>query len=465
MEKHVLVVDDEANVCEVVCRLLEREGYAVSAASSAEEGMALFDESNFDCVISDIRMPGASGIELLEHVHAADPLLPVILLTAQASLQAAIDAVNKGAYHFVRKPFTTDELRGIVHSALEMRQAKQENQHLRTELRRSRGTREIIGKSREIGDVLRMADRVAGSDCTVLLTGESGTGKELFARAIHRRSNRVDEPFVTVNCGALPESLLESELFGHVKGAFTSAHRNKDGLFLVADQGTIFLDEIGETTPAIQVKLLRALQEREIHPVGSTRSMDVNVRVIAATNQDLDARVADGQFRADLFYRLNVVPIQIPALRERPDDVAILVEYFLRRSCESAGVAPKRFDQDAATALRHHAWPGNVRELENLIERAVILEDSEIIGVDALPASITNGRRAVGSSAVITDANPTLAELERRYIMQVLEDSGWRKKRASEILGIDTSTLYRKIQRYRLRRDPLDTRRHAAGRR
>ena len=450
MDKRVLIVDDEQNVCDVIGRLLERDGCVVERAHCAEDAVGLLAPDAFDCVITDICMPGMSGIDLLDHTREMGGVMPVILLTAQASLQSAVDAVNKGAYHFLRKPFGADELRSVVQNALAFRNARKENIALKHELRRNRVDRKIIGDSDAIRQLLTLVDKVADSDCTVLLTGESGTGKELFARAIHAQSQRDPQPFVSVNCGALPENLLESELFGHVKGSFTGAHRNKDGLFLVANQGTLLLDEVAETSLGIQVKLLRALQEKEILPVGGTRAIPIDARVIAATNQDLDRAVAEGQFRADLFYRLNVIPIRVPALRERREDIPTLISHFLQQ----AG-SEQRFTADAMEVLQRYNWPGNVRELENVVARAVILEDGDEIDVSGLPDAVRTPVTARGKSGLLTHSM-TLEELEQTYIEQVLSDSGWRKKRASEVLGIDTSTLYRKIQRYSLRRDPAE---------
>ena len=452
MQKRVLIVDDEENVCDVVARLLERDYVKVLQSFSVSGAIEIIDRETLDCVITDIRMPSGSGIDVLEHVRSTDPQLPVVLLTAQASLQSAVDAVNKGAFHFLHKPFRSEQLRTIVSNAIEMRRARRENAFLRRELRKKVPTRRIIGKSPELQEVLRLAERVAGSDCTVLITGESGTGKELFARFIHQRSRRDERPFVSINCGALPENLLESELFGHLKGSFTSAHRNKEGLFQVANGGTLFLDEIGETTPAIQVKLLRALQEREVLPVGGTQPIPTDVRVLAATNSNLEERVSVNEFRADLFYRLNVVPLHVPPLRRRADDIPLLVEHFLRKACEGEGISLKRFEKEAREHLKEHRWPGNVRELENIVERAVILVDGELISADALPTAVRTGAPGHPSEGLM-GGQPSLEELERRYIIKVLDESGWRKKRASQVLGIDTSTLYRKIQRYRLGSD------------
>jgi transcriptional regulator with PAS, ATPase and Fis domain len=321
---------------------------------------------------------------------------------------------------------------------------------LRKELKKAGDLKTIVGKSEEMEKVFRMVEKVAETESTILIYGESGTGKELIAREIHFRSSRANNPFVSINCGALPESLLESELFGHVKGSFTGAIRDKEGLFKVAQGGSFFLDEVGETSPTIQVKLLRVLQEREIIPVGGTNPIKVDVRLIAATNADLEKAVSHEKFRADLFYRLNVIPIHLPPLRKRKDDVPLLVNHFLKKYNErTSAETPKTISREAMEVLAAYAWPGNVRELENVIERAVILEESPEIKVESLPEKLRS--RGEAHTSLITDrAEVTLEELEREYLLKVLEDTNWQKKRASSILGINASTLYRKIQRYNL---------------
>jgi DNA-binding NtrC family response regulator len=448
----VLIVDDESAILDTLRILLRREGFAVETASSGAQALERLDEIRPDLVLSDVRMPGISGVDLLAAIKESDPTLPVILMTAQASLQTAIRAVNEGAFYYIQKPFSNDELVAICRRATESRQLKMENQALRSEIskrNRSEATRPI-GKSRAFIEVLRLSETVGPTDSTVLISGESGTGKEVLARYIHELSDRSGGPFVSINCGALPENLLESELFGHVKGSFTGAVRDKQGLFVAARSGSFFLDEVGEMTPATQVKLLRALQEREVIPVGATEAVPIDVRIIAATNRDLEEEIRRGSFRSDLFYRLNVITLHLPPLRDRPDDIPILAEYFLQRLSETRGRGgTPRFAPETLAALQVYDWPGNVRELENALERAVVLSDRDEIKPNTLPARIT----APASKPLISDhlpPNPSLEIIERAYIQWVLHSEGGNKTRAAEILGIDPSTLYRKLIRYGL---------------
>jgi DNA-binding NtrC family response regulator len=458
--ERILIVDDEESLRRFLTILLKKEGYEITSVPNATEALVTFQKEPYDVVLTDIKMPGMSGIELLRAIRGLDAAVPVVVMTAYASLDTAIEAVNQGAFHYFIKQAKNEEIKLVVRRALEMQRLRNENKTLRYELRRSQGTRKIIGKSQKIQEVFETVRKVAKSDSTILLCGESGTGKELFAREIHRASRRVDGPFVSINCGALPENLLESELFGHVKGSFTGAIRDKEGLFTVATGGTFLLDEVGETSQSIQVKLLRVLQERETIPVGGQKPIKVDVRVIAATNADLEKYVERGIFRADLFYRLNVIPIVLPTLRDRPEDIPTLVEYFLKEYCRIAERSILPIDDDALQALCRYEWPGNVRELENVIERAVILEEEDRIRLESLPERVAMGKRTLGSlsvtpTALASDiaaqrAAGTLEDIERGYLMKVLEDTGWQKKKASNILGINSSTLYRKIQRYGL---------------
>jgi DNA-binding NtrC family response regulator len=370
-------------------------------------------------------------------------------MTAQATLQSAMQAVNEGAYYYIQKPFRNDDLVAILRRAAEHRNLRVENKSLKQEIkRRDRAdTGRPIGNSKAWLEVLKMAELVAPTESTVLLQGESGTGKEVIARYIHELSGRSDGSFLSINCGALPESLLESELFGHVKGSFTGAVKDKMGLFAAASKGTFFLDEIGETTPATQVKLLRVLQHREVIPVGATDPLPIDVRLLAATNRDLDEEMKRGGFRSDLYYRLNVISLHLPSLRQRADDIPLLAEYFLARTAVQRGEEQKTLSEDALDALVSYTWPGNVRELENALERAVILTSRDSIAVSALPERVT----ARVSEPLVADrppANPTLEAVERAYIMWVLQSEGGNKSRAAEVLGIDPSTLYRKLSRY-----------------
>jgi len=447
-ETRVLIVDDETAILDTLRILLKREGFAVETAVGGQQGIDRMHEVKPDVLLSDVRMPGVGGLEVLLADRELDPSLPVILMTAQASLQTAIRAVNEGAYYYIQKPFANDELLAIVRRASESRQLKRENQALKTEIRRrDRGDAvRPIGRSRSFVESLKLAETVGPTDSTVLISGESGTGKEVLARYLHELSGRSEGPFVSINCGALPENLLESELFGHVRGSFTGAVRDKQGLFVAAKGGTFFLDEVGEMSPATQVKLLRVLQEREVIPVGATEAVAVDVRIVAATNRDLDEEIRRGGFRSDLFYRLNVITLHLPPLRDRPDDVPLLAAHFLQRFAASRG-RTVRLAPETLEAMQGYDWPGNVRELENALERAAVMTPGEEIGPGALPARITE-RAPQPLVQASLPPNPTLEIIERAYIHWVLQAEGGNKTRAAEVLGIDPSTLYRKLLRY-----------------
>ena len=445
----ILIIDDETSILDTLRILLKRDGYEVHTAVGGQQGLDKLSEVQPDIVLSDIRMPGVTGIDVLDAARAMDPTLPVILMTAQASLQSAIQAVNQGAFHYVQKPFSNDEMLLICRRAAESRQLRQENRALKTEIKRrdASTTARPVGRSRSFVEVLKLAETVAPTDSTVLISGESGTGKEVIARYIHTLSERVDGPFVSINCGALPENLLESELFGHVKGSFTGAVRDKAGLFVAARGGTFFLDEVGEMSPATQVKLLRALQEREVIPVGATEPVPVDVRIIAATNRDLEEEIRRGNFRGDLYYRLNVITLHLPPLRDRADDVPLLADYFLQRFAQGRGAETPRLSEQTQEILRAYDWPGNVRELENALERAAVLSHGGEIDPATLPDRLTSQKAA----PLVTDRlppNPQLEIIERAYIHWVLQAEGGNKTRTAEVLGIDPSTLYRKLLRY-----------------
>jgi two-component system response regulator HydG len=440
-------VDDEIGILETLQILFRNEGYQVSSCASGPEALDRLGEERPDIVLTDIRMPGATGLDVLARAREVDPEMAVILMTAQASLQSAVRAVNDGAFYYLQKPFANDELLAICGRAAETRRLKIENVQLKKEIKRKDATRSDrpVGKARSFVDVLQLAETVAPSDSTVLVTGESGSGKEVVARYIHALSDRSDSRFLSINCGALPESLLESELFGHTKGSFTGAVKDKTGLLVAADGGTLFLDEIGETTPATQVKLLRALQEREVIPVGATQSVPVDVRIIAATNRDLEEEIRRGGFRSDLYYRLNVIALHLPPLRERKDDVPLLARFFLDRQAGSDGCP--ELDDEVLRLLSEYDWPGNVRELENALEHAQIVAGGAPLQAEHLPERLREGRveRLV---AAATPANPSMDVIERAYISWVLHAEGGNKTRAAEVLGIDPSTLYRKLNRY-----------------
>jgi DNA-binding NtrC family response regulator len=445
----VLVVDDESGILDTLRILLRNEGFEVTTAQGGKAGLEQIRTGAHDLILSDVRMPQVTGLDILNAAREQDPMTPVILMTAQASLQSAIQAVNSGAFYYIQKPFSNDELVAILRRACEFRQVRVENKQLKQEIRRRDKTAVArpIGKSKRFLEVLKLAEHVSPTESTVLIQGESGTGKEVIARYIHNLSNRVDGPFLSINCGALPENLLESELFGHVKGSFTGAVRDKQGLFAAARGGSFFLDEVGEMPPSLQVKLLRVLQEREAIPVGATEAIPVDVRIIAATNRDLEEEIRRGNFRSDLFYRLNVIALNLPTLRERRDDLLLLLEAFLQTMAQEAGTEPKALSSEALDAVMVYEWPGNVRELENALEHAVVLSRGNLIEAGALPERITK-RRKEPLVAERSYRNPTLEVIERAYIMWVLQAEGGNKTRAAEVLGIDPSTLYRKLSRY-----------------
>ena len=446
----VLVVDDESGILDTLRILLRNEGFEVTTAQGGKAGLEQIRSGTHDIILSDVRMPQVSGLDILTAAREQDPMTPVILMTAQASLQSAISAVNSGAFYYIQKPFSNDELVAILRRACEYRAVKVENTQLKQEIRRRDKTTSIarpIGKSKRFLDVLKLAEHVAPTDSTVLIQGESGTGKEVIARYIHNLSSRNDGPFMSINCGALPENLLESELFGHVKGSFTGAVRDKQGLFAAARGGSFFLDEVGEMPASLQVKLLRVLQEREAIPVGATEAIPVDVRIIAATNRELEEEIRRGNFRSDLFYRLNVIAVNLPPLRERRDDLLLLIEALLQNLAVETGTEPKALAAEALDAVMVYEWPGNVRELENALEHAQVLTRGSLIEAASLPERITK-RRKEPLVAERSYRNPTLEVIERAYIMWVLQAEGGNKTRAAEVLGIDPSTLYRKLSRY-----------------
>jgi DNA-binding NtrC family response regulator len=444
----VLVIDDEPGILESLRILLKNEGFAPILATGGQNAIDRLAELRPDIILTDVRMPAVGGVQVLSAARAHDPDTPVILMTAQATLQSAMQAVNEGAYYYIQKPFRNDELLTILRRAAEHRTLRVENKSLKQEIRRrDRGDARPVGRSSAWLETVRLAETVAPTESTVLIQGESGTGKEIIARHIHQLSRRSEGPFLSINCGALPESLLESELFGHVKGSFTGAIKDKNGLFTAAAGGTFFLDEVGETTPATQVKLLRVLQHREVIPVGATEAQPIDIRLIAATNRDLDEEIKRGAFRPDLFYRLNVIAIYVPPLRSRRDDIPLLAEAFLERAAAARAESQKQLSPNALEALCAFNWPGNVRELENAMERAVILSSGDVIDTSVLPERVT-ARRAEPIVSERTPGNPTLETIERAYIMWVLNSESGNKTRAAEVLGIDPSTLYRKLSRF-----------------
>jgi len=446
-EEKILVVDDDEAMCQFLSIMLKKEGYDVSTVNDGHSAIQRVKEDGYDVVITDIKMPGMSGLQLLEAIKAVDPSMPVVIMTGFASQSSAIAAVNKGAFQYLEKHASNDEVKIVVRNAIEMRKVQSQNVFLKRQLRKSHDNKEIIGSSEEMANVFKTIDKVADTDSTILIYGESGTGKELIAKEIHYRSGRANGSFVSINCGALPKDLLESNLFGHVRGSFTGAVKDQEGLLKVAEGGSFFLDEVSEMLPATQVKLLRALQEREIIPVGGNKPIKIDVRLIAATNADLEKMVAEGRFRADLFYRLNVIPLRLPPLRERRDDIPLLVDHFLKKLYR--GGPTKIVNKDCMDLLCAYDWPGNVRELENVIERAYVLDENGMLTPEDLPEKVRD-RNARRGSLVIDSPNLTLEELEKEYILKVLTYTNWGKKKASELLGINPSTLYRKLQTYGL---------------
>jgi DNA-binding NtrC family response regulator len=419
----------------------------VEAAAGGRGGVERVRQGGIDVVISDLRMPDLDGFDLLRDIKAGDASPHIIVITAFGSIDTAIKAVKLGAYDYITKPFEIESLVLAIEQALAERGLRREVARLRREVARPYGLENIVGKSASMHEIFGLVTRLAGSTASVLVTGESGTGKELVARAIHYNSPRAKRPFLAVNVAAIPETLIESELFGYKRGAFTDARTDHPGLFVEADGGTIFLDEIGELPPSLQAKLLRVLQERELRPLGATRNEKVDVRVVAATNRDLEARMRSGQFREDLYYRLNVIHVAIPPLRARPEDIVPLAEHFLATARRRGTASTKTLGPAAAKALLAYPWPGNVRELENVIERAIALCDGDVIGLDDLPPQVKE-RRATDMLAAAIARGLTLADLEREYIERVLASEGGNKTRAAARLGLDRKTLYRKLEEY-----------------
>ena len=444
----VLLVEDEELMRSIIAQLLRGEGYEVIEAHAAEVALTLFEKQKVDVALLDLNLGhGGYGLDVLGKIRELDPEVMGIILTAYASVESAVDALRKGAYDYLTKPFANDHLKAVVRNALSQKALFRENRFLRGELRDKYSFENIIGKSDNIQQVFRLMEKVARTDSSVLITGESGTGKELVARAIHFSSERSNGRFLPINCGALPENLLESELFGYKRGAFTGAVQDKVGLLKSADKGTLFLDEIGEMPPQLQVKLLRALQERECYPVGSNDPVRFDVRLLCATNRDLEQEAQEGRFREELLYRINVISVALPPLRERKDDIPLLANYFLNKYHKAHSRSLMRFSKGAMRLLINYEWPGNVRELENAIERAVILAETEVIHSHDLPDKL---RRARIATTDLEGFELTLEELEREHIKRILLKVSGDKAKAAEILGIHLSTLYRKVQRLKL---------------
>jgi DNA-binding NtrC family response regulator len=443
-------VDDEADTLDACTQILRKDGCEVETASSAQEAIRLLRTRPFDLAITDLKLPQVDGLELLKAIKRIDAEMAVVVITGYATVETAVASMKEGAYDYMPKPFTPDELRLVVRNALERQELVGENTDLRQRLSAG-GDQLLVGTSGAIQRVRQLIERVADTDTTVLIIGETGTGKELVARSIHARSPRASAPLITVNCAAIPAELLESELFGHERGAFTGAIRRRRGSFELAHGGSLFLDEVGALPPPLQAKLLRALQEGEISPVGSERSLRLDVRIIAATNRDLSRATRDGEFRDDLYYRLNVVPITVPPLRERREDIPLLADHFIGRYRCKLQKPVRGITQTALDLLAAYEWPGNVRELEHSIERAAILTEGDQLDWECFAHLAPVSGKAPPSRHPATQtkelaALPSLEKVERDYIMQVLQATRWNRKRASEILGISTVTLWRKVQ-------------------
>jgi DNA-binding NtrC family response regulator len=448
-EGRILVIDDEAGIRESLEILLTLEGYRVEMAIDGEEGLAILEKRSYDLVLLDLALPGQTGLELLPQIHERYPELPVVMITAYGTVDNVVEAVRAGAENFVQKPWDNEKLLADIRSAIARHKAEAENIHLKRALKERYNFHNIIGKSEIMLRIFDLVSQVAPSRSTVLIQGESGTGKELIAKALHSNSPRKDKPFVPVNTGSMPSELLESTLFGHVKGAFTSAIATKKGLFEVANGGTLFLDEIGNMGMDTQAKMLRVLQDRRFMPVGGTQEMQVDVRIVAATNVDLKQAVREGKFREDLFYRLNVISVDLPPLRSRREDIPLLVNKFLEHFSKENDLEPRKLTPDAMRALVDYEWPGNVRELENIIERGVVLSSTPLIGSGLLPGHIT-GR---SFQDALLEHNPNaslfdiLEDIERRIIVEKLERANWNQTDAAEQFHIPLSTLNQKIKR------------------
>jgi DNA-binding NtrC family response regulator len=451
----VLIVDDDPVILEVIGDILKKNGYEVVAAPNGAAGIRELERKYFDLVLTDLVMPDVDGMEVLNHVVSTSPKAICIILTGHGTIKSSVEAIKKGAFDYITKPITADELLVVIEKALKFRNLEEENIRLKKELQQTYGYDNLVGTSNAIKNIYELIEKVADTDGTVLISGASGTGKELIARAIHYNSSRSDRPLVVINCGAIPEELLESELFGHEKGAFTGAYKSRIGRFEMANGGTIFLDEIGEMSPALQVKLLRVLQEKKFERVGGTKTIHVDVRIIAATNKNLTTAINKGKFREDLYYRLNVIPMKVPPLKQRKSDIPLLTDHFLKKFQKGAKKKITGFSPEVTDAMLKYDWPGNVRELENVIKRLTILCDDEIVTVDDLPEHIPHKGR--GDRVVEEDflekgetLHDAVEDYEKRLILGALERSDWVKTKAAKLLNINRTTLVEKIKKQNL---------------
>jgi two-component system, NtrC family, response regulator HydG len=447
INQRILIVEDEVPMCELLTSFFSEKAYNVDTAQNGEHAVARLREQDYALVITDIKLPGMSGLELLARIRVDWPEMAVVIMTAFSSISSAVEAMKLGAEDYIGKPFQLDELAITVEKALERRSLRREVRELRAEVRGRYNFSNIVGRSKPMQQLFEVIKRIAARrDSSALITGSTGTGKELVARAIHYNSDRRDAPFMPINCSAIPDTLLESELFGHQKGAFTGAHETRRGLIEEAQGGTVFLDEINTLSPSLQVKLLRVLQERVVRRVGGRDNIQIDIRLVSASNEDLEEAVKGGEFRQDLFYRLNVVPVRLPDLKNRREDIPLLVQHFLHKFALQHGEPARRFANDAMRVLMTHDWPGNVRELENAVEHALTMGAGEVLLPEDLPVSVTAPERDIIDEATLDDAS--LAEVERRYIIRVLEKMGGHQIKTSRILGIDRRTLYRRLRQY-----------------
>jgi DNA-binding NtrC family response regulator len=447
MKQKILIVEDEAQMCDLLMSFFGDKGYKVAAVQNGEDAIARLEEEDFALVITDIKLPGMSGLELLARLRDEWQDVAVIIMTAFSSISSAVEAMKLGAEDYIGKPFQLDELAITVEKALERRSLRREVHQLRIEVRDRYNFSNIVGRSKPMMQLFEVIRRIAARrDASALIIGSTGTGKELVARAIHYNSDRRDAPFMPINCSAIPETLLESELFGHQKGAFTGAHETRRGLLEEAQGGTVFLDEINTLSPNLQVKLLRVLQERVVRRVGGRENISIDIRLVSASNLDLEEAVRRGEFRQDLFYRLSVVPVRLPDLKDRREDIPLLVNHFLQKFAQQHGEPGRRFSSEAMRVLMTHSWPGNVRELENAVEHALTMGSGDVLTMDDLPASVTAPERDIVEEAVLD--NVPLAEVERRYIIKILEKMSGHQIRTAQILGIDRRTLYRRLRQY-----------------